>query len=241
MVAQERTLRRALFMLVGSSTLGALLFATAGQQERSSAPQAAPAAIGWYNGDWQSGLAGRPNFFFREGEFYRVYDDFVVPAGGWTVVGVFSNNRMADAIITKASWEIRRDMKPGKGGKKVASGVSDAKQIRIPGTGPFPQSASIGYRIQVDGLHVRLKPGRYWLSVAPIGSGDRWYINGTLGKNAVGDPPGNNGAGLVTLASKGRVRMKYADAAGLPSAPAQYGTARDFSQGVIIDAAPSTR
>ncbi len=189
-------MRRTLLMLVGSSILGALLFATAAQLGTASAPQPAPAVIGWYNGDWKSGLSGQANFFYKGGHFCRVYDDFVVPAGGWTVVGVFSNNRMADAIITKASWEIRRDMKPGKGGKKVASGVSEAKQVRIPGTGPFPTDAAIGYRIQVDGLRVRLKPGRYWLSVAPVGRGGRWYINGTLGKNAVGYPPRKQWSGI---------------------------------------------
>jgi hypothetical protein len=224
-------------MLIGSSILGVLLFATVAQQGTPSPPQSAQAAIGWYNGDWQSGLSGQRNFFYKKLHLCRVHDDFVVPAGGWTVVGVFSDNRMAaGTIITKASWEIRRDMKPRKGGKKVASGVSDAKQVRIPGSGPFPRDASIGYRIQVDGLHVRLKPGRYWLSVTPVGEG-RWYINGTLGKNAVGDPPGNNGAGFVTNTVSG---MKYVDAAGLSSA-AQYGTARDFSQGVIIDTASRGR
>jgi hypothetical protein len=56
-----------------------------------------------------------------EAHFSRVYDDFVVPAGGWTVLGMFSHNRMDFSGVTAAAWEIRRDMAPGKGGKKVAS------------------------------------------------------------------------------------------------------------------------
>lgn len=178
-----------------------------------------------------------PTFSFKEGEFSRVYDDFVVPGGGWTVRGVFSDNRMDLSGATQAAWEIRRHMAPGKGGKKVASGLNRATQVPIPGDGPFPMDPSVGYRIQVDGLHVRLAPGRYWLSVAPVGRGGYWYAEATLGKNAVGYPSGNNGRALVTKTTLG---IRFADAESL-ARPAQFGKARDFSQGVIIDTRPGSQ
>ena len=123
------------------------------------------AQIGWYNGDWQSGLPGFANWYSSWEDYSRVYDDFVVPAGGWTVVGVFSINRMDFEGISKAAWEIRKDMLPGKGGKKVASGVTAATQARVSGLGPFPRDALTGYRIEVDGLKIQLAAGRYWVSV----------------------------------------------------------------------------
>ena len=223
-------------------TLGVLLCANAAQKGTSPGPQPAPAVIGWYNGDGQSGLPAQPNWYFKEGEFSRVYDDFVVPAGGWTVLGLFSNNRMDFSGVTRAAWEIRRDMAPGKGGKKVASGLSRATQVLIPGQTPLPGDPTLAYRIQVDGLHVRLAPGRYWLSVAPIGrggyvNGGAWYLEATLGKNAVGDPPGNNGRALV---SKTTLGMKFVDADSI-SQTGQFGKGHDFSQGAIIDAAASNK
>ena len=50
------------------------------------AQDAAATAIGWYNGDWQSGIPGQANWYLSNLSFSRVYDDFVVPKGGWTVV-----------------------------------------------------------------------------------------------------------------------------------------------------------
>jgi hypothetical protein len=221
-------LRPKLFFRICGWTLGVLLCANAGQKEAATQPQSAPAVVGWYNGDWQIGLPGLANWFSGGWEFSRVYDDFIVPAGGWTVLGVFSNNRMESARVTKAAWEIRRDMAPGKGGKKVASGVSRATQVPIPENGPFPGESLFGYRIQVDGLHVILPPGRYWLSVAPVGNGGHWYASSTLGRNAVGDPPGNNGGALLNSPD---LRLNFSDAG-------RTGRAQDFSQGVIILAAP---
>jgi len=235
-------LRPRFFLGIGGLALTGLLCANAGQREASAGPQPAAVVTGWYNGDWQPGLPSQPNWFFKEGEFSRVYDDFVVPPGGWTVVGVFSNNHMDFSGVTKAAWEIRRDMAPGKGGKKVASGLSRATQVPIPDEGPSPGDPSAGYRIQVDGLHVRLAPGRYWLSVAPVGRGGsvrggQWYADATLGKNALGDPPGNNGRALVTKTTFG---IRFADAGSL-SPPGRFGKAQGFSQGVIIDAASGNK
>jgi hypothetical protein len=180
--------------------------------------------VGWYNGEGRPGGGVQPNWFYSKQQFSRVYDDFVVPAGGWVVLGVFSDNVIESATITRASWEVRRNMAPGEGGKKVASGIHAATQTRLPGTDR--------YRIQVDGLRVRLSPGRYWLSVAPVGRGGRWYIQSTDGRNAVGDPPGNNGGALATHTT---FDVAFEDAGNLPF-PMRFGKARDFSQGVLIGA-----
>jgi hypothetical protein len=189
------------------------------------------ARVGWYNGDWLSGRPGQANWYFSRGDFSRVYDDFLVPASGWTVVGVFSMNRMDFEGITKAAWEIRKDMSPGKGGKKVASGVSPATQIRVAGLGPFPADALIGYRIQVDGLNIRLAPGRYWLSVAPVGKNAAWYVCATRGTNAVGDPAGTNGSSLVDRTNS---NARFASPM-LQGSSGQFGRAADFSMGVLVD------
>src|ERR1039457_4250183 len=78
--------------------------------------------VGWYNGDWQSGISSPGNFYAWAQQFGRVYDDFVVPDGGWTVVGVFSHNNMGSTAVTQASWEIRSGVSAGNQGTLVASG-----------------------------------------------------------------------------------------------------------------------
>ncbi len=191
-------------------------------------------AVGWYNGDWQSGIPGLSNWYLSEKESERVYDDFVAPRGGWTVIAVYSNNRMDFTGVTHAAWEIRSGLENGKAGKRVAGGLSPATQTPIPGNGPFPRDPMIGYRIQVDGLQVRLSPGRYWLSVAPVGMG-KSYINATRGRSGIGDPPGNNGRAFF---------LGYAPGAAYPvgvfmeaeriGRPGQFGIGKDFSQGVMI-------
>lgn len=187
------------------------------------------AVLGWYNGDWQSGIPGLANWYRANHEYSRVYDDFVVPEGGWTVVGVFSDNRTDFDGVTKASWEIRNGMSPERGGKVVASGVSSASQTVIPGNGPFPRDPLIGYRIQVDGLRVPLAPGTYWLSVAPLGDGVS-FVSATRGRNAVGNPGGNNGMALFDSS----VRDRRFERAETVSGGGQLGFGNDFSQGVLI-------
>jgi hypothetical protein len=207
------------------------------QVKRPPARGQEPTAVtGWYNGDWRSGLPGQANWYFSRSEYSLVYDDFVVPDGGWTVVGVFSVNHMDFEGITKAAWEIRKDMSPGKGGKKVAFGVSPATQTRIPGMGPFPADALVGYRIQVDGLRVPLAPGRYWLSVAPVGKNASWYVCATQGDHAVGNPAGNNGSALISRTDS---RLQFFGAMREGGA-GQFGKADDFSLGVMI-AAPAKK
>jgi hypothetical protein len=184
---------------------------------------------GWYNGDWQSGIPGLSNWYRGPQEFARVYDDFSVPAGGWTIAAVFSNNRMDFDGVTKASWEIRKGMAPHSAGHLVASGLSPASQTMIPGNGPFPRDPQIGYRVQVDGLRVQLAPGKYWLSVTPLGSGES-FVSATRGRNSIGEPPGDNGMAFYD-SSRRDLRFEKAETVGRGG---QLGIGSDFSQGVLI-------
>jgi hypothetical protein len=188
-----------------------------------------PGTTGWYNGDWQAGIPGLSNGFTSAKEYSRVYDDFVVPASGWTVVAVYSDNHMNFDNVSKAAWEIRKDMAPGDDGKGVASGTGRATQTRMPGPGRSQNDRLVGYRIQVNGIRVRLAPGRYWLNVAPYVGQHMSYIDATLGKNAFGFPPGNNGLALFFTPNEGIRAVEEA-----AERPGQFGIAHDFSQGVII-------
>jgi hypothetical protein len=198
-----------------------------------SAPAPAPAAqagpaptVGWYNGDWQSGVPGLSNWYVSSTDFARVYDDFNVPDGGWTVVSVFSNNGLYEfPPVRQASWEIRSEMAPGKGGRLIASGMKAATETPVTTFNPDGSQ----FRIQVDGLHVRLPPGRYWLSVTPVGQG-KAYVNATRGAHAIGEPAGNNGAALFTSIGAG---LLYQPAESIGRG-GQLGFGKDFSQGVII-------
>ena len=198
-------------------------------QTRLAAMPRAPkpgTVVGWYNGDWQSGMPGAMNWYRWTRDFRRVYDDFVVPQGGWTVVGVFSDNQMDFNGVTEASWEIRSGMLPGVGGNLIASGVSPATQTFL---GRFPKDTLSGYRIQVDGLKVSLKPGKYWLNVAPVVDG-QCYLRATLGNKAVGEPPGNNGLAYIGRSGSPTLFLE-AETTGTRG---QIGVGKDFSQGVII-------
>jgi hypothetical protein len=120
-------------------------------------------------------------------------------------------------------------MAPGDDGKGVAAGTGRATQTRIPGPGRSRNDGLVGYRIQVNGIKVRLAPGRYWLNVAPYAGQHMSYIDATLGKNAFGDPRGNNGLALFFTPDQG-VRSATSAA----ERPGQFGIAHDFSQGVIV-------
>ena len=160
--------------------------------------------IGWYNGDWCHCAEGLRNQIIIGGNHALVYDDFVVPAGGWTIVGVFSHNFMRQVGATEAYWEIRTGMSEGKGGKVVASKKGPAtiqQQTDLTPTGYAE------YEVRVDGLNVNLGPGRYWLAVAPISNGHS-YIHPTSGKNAIGTPRGDNGESYADFPEFHRTFMK---------------------------------
>ena len=197
-----------------------------------SAQQPAAGVIAWYNGEWLSGIAGLANWYMASGSFARVYDEFEVPAGGWTITGVFSDNALYEfPEVIRASWEIRSGMKPGHGGKLVAGGDSRATQMPDPSvtTPRYPASeVAMHFRIQVDGLEIQLPAGRYWLSVAPVGRG-KSFLCPTLGANAVGTDQDRPGIALFNRSgAKAFVRTESIRSGGRP------GKAQHFAQGVLI-------
>src|SRR5689334_7815960 len=86
--------------------------------------------VGWYNGERQTGIPGRANWYASSSNNARVFDEFVVPDGGWMVAAVFSNNSFYNAPpVREACWEIRTGLSEREpGGSLVATGISAATQ-----------------------------------------------------------------------------------------------------------------
>jgi hypothetical protein len=157
----------------------------------------------WYNGDFNGSGNNISNYYeylyfggtgptsYYE-SYCHVYDDFTVPAGGWTVDSVWSNNRFTSGVVvTGATWEIRSGVSTGNGGTVVQTGsgtptLTDTGR----GTGDYTE-----YQVLISGLNFHLDPGTYWLSVTPSKDyGDNYsYNSATSGLNAVGQPAGDNG------------------------------------------------
>jgi uncharacterized protein (TIGR03437 family) len=185
--------------------------------------------VGWYNGDWQSGISGWSNYYQSDQDFARLYDDFVVPAGGWTIISVFSANNITAAIPQEAVWEIRSGVGAGVPGTVVAAGRGPV----TPYAGTLEPDGRTLYRVQVDGLRVQLAPGTYWLSVAPVVSTS--VICATLGAHSVGTPAGNDGQAYYnTTPNVGTFNFKMATGTG------QVGSTGDYSLGVLISGGFST-
>src|SRR6266478_4254707 len=145
----------------------------------------------WYNGDFNgvNGLANEENTAIGSGEFASVYDDFNVPAGGWTVGAVFSDN-LSSTTVTGATWEIRQGISEGNGGTLIASGMTMTPVVTPTGRSGFGFTE---FMVEVTGLNVSLSPGTYWLNVTPIGDlSGRSFDSTTSGANCVGTPCGNN-------------------------------------------------
>ncbi len=181
----------------------------------------------WYNGDFdgRNGLANEINTLVPDS---RVYDDFIVPSGGWTIGTVWSND-LSSIRASSAYWEIRSGVSAGNGGTLVASGTSSATQT-LTGRSAFGFSE---YTIEVSGLNIPLATGTYWLTVAPIDSGlGRSFVSTTSGLNAVGNPPGNDGLSFFDSTFFGTNFELASDEPGQPN-PA------DYSMGVGTSGAPA--
>ena len=144
----------------------------------------------WYNGDldYGTGLSSESNTRFLD---TRTYDDFIVPVGGWTIDSVFSNI-LADFSTTQGAWEIRSGLFAGNGGTLIAYGTGNATQVATGNT----DDGYNEYLFTISGLDISLSQGTYWLTIAPIGSGnesEEAFVVTTSGDNAVGSPMGNNG------------------------------------------------
>jgi len=159
-----------------------------------------------------------------------VFDDFTVPAGGWDISAVFSNNQVPNIpfpyTATGGMWEIWTDL-DGAGQTLVASGstTTDFSWTATGRSGSFPE-----YTLLITGLNVDLAPGTYWLGVSPFisdsGQGD---ISSTEGGNSIGAPLGS--AGTVFYGTTQGTGL-------LPASDAGAGPIDDVSVGVDGVAAP---
>lgn len=177
-------------------------------------------AVLWYNGtaDGSNALANELVTSFPAN---RVYENFVVPVGGWTIDRVWSNNLM-DFTSTLASWEIRSGVSSGNGGTLVAAGTNATATQTATGR---VFTAIQEYTVEVGDLSVFLEAGEYWLNIAPIGQGSgRSYVSRTSGSDAVGTPAGNDGRAFFDSLS---FSLSF-----VPSSVPAVNQAGDFSMGV---------
>jgi hypothetical protein len=97
---------------------------------------------------------------------------FTVPAGEtWDVTGLFTNNLASYGVLDQgteptsvAYWSINREVFAGNGGTVLDSGTS-------PATSTPTGRAAFGlteFTIEVTGLSVPLRSGKYWMIVVPI-------------------------------------------------------------------------
>ena len=204
----------------------------------------AQAVVLWYNGDYEGeplpdGIINGINIAIPEA---RVYDDFVVPAGGWTVGSVIGYNLMDVLGVSQAAWEIRSGVSEGNGGTLIAGNTSPATQTFVQGGVGGREE----FEIKVSGLNVELNPGTYWLSVAPVGFGpvdfnsvDEFYLGETLGTNFVGFA-GNNGNAFVTIPAYGAFFTNSVTTLTTPDfpRPADFRLAIEGTEGVTTTAVP---
>jgi len=138
-----------------------------------------------------SGTDGRPIVPYTLSKA-TVYDDFIVPAGGWTITGL--GGRFATEVPTAhwLGWEIRTGMSEGMGGTLVMQGQA------IPTVTPDGFNyGQTGYHLQValptpNYDAIELGPGTYWLGLYWQNylsfPGTIPYLRGTSGVNGVGGP-----------------------------------------------------
>ena len=94
-----------------------------------------PSGILWYNGDFNNinGLANEVNTLVADA---HVYDNFIVPAGGFDITSVFSDD-LISTNVTGATWEIRSGVSAGNGGTLVASGSTSTPTVTATGRSGF--------------------------------------------------------------------------------------------------------
>jgi hypothetical protein len=182
----------------------------------------------WYNGDLDTNYTFGLSNQISPTLTASLYDDFIVPAGGWTINTLYSNNIVNNSTITGAYWEIRQGVSAGNGGTLLWSGTSlISDNVSVEATGrqsndPFPEMT-----VAVTNLNFGLDEGTYWLSVTPmIISDDNGGVNisPTTGANAVGFNSGNS----FTCNYTATHTIDYAD---VPSFLGIEGSV-DFSMGI---------
>ena len=162
---------------------------------------AGPSGPLWYNGDFNgvNGLANEMNTLVGQSS---IYDNFIVPAPGWHITSIFSDN-LANTNVTGATWEIRSGVTEGNGGTVVASGTTTTPVVTPTGRSGFGFTE---FMVEVTGLSVDLAPGTYWLNVTPVGDGSgRSFDSDTSGTNCVGLPCGNDDNAFINSTDFGFV------------------------------------
>jgi hypothetical protein len=173
----------------------------------------------WYNGDFNgvNGLTNEVNTTIPQS---YIYDDFIVPTGGWTLTDAFSNNLMSFST-SNADVEIRSGVSAGNPGTLVYGAYGVAATQTATGRSGFGYNE---YTIEVALPSVYLPAGTYWLAVAPDGSGSgRSFISTTSGANCIGLPCGNDDNSFWTSAYYGTYFTPASSGVGFPA---------DFSMGV---------
>jgi hypothetical protein len=206
----------------------------------------------WFNGDYD----------FIENHYVdnqisstltaRTYDDFLVPASGWTINTLYSNivNPYSNTFeITGVDWEIRQDMVGthdppyrGNGGTLISSGTitSSDPNFSVTSTGRYSGNDTLHQypeqTVAVTGLNLSLLPGTYWLSVTPYVTGDDGVCNTvTIGTNATGFIPGNGFASY----SNADPPVLYADGYYVLNGPIDYSMGIDGTAGSQVPLPPS--
>jgi len=123
----------------------------------------------WYAGDFNSnnsdanGAANEKDLLIRAS---AVYVPFTVPKGKiWNVTGVFGIVFDTDTVIDpkQADWSFSKGVSAGHAGKVIKSGTTPATFTGFYHCGQEVQC----WQVEVKGIKVTLKAGRYWLSVVP--------------------------------------------------------------------------
>ena len=142
----------------------------------------APAQL-FYNGQMNGvdGLASERNTLVSDA---RVYDNFTVGGGTWTVTSLFGDY-LATTPWSTAYWEVRSGVSTGNGGTLLFSGTNAASRVAT-GRSAFGITE---YRATLTGFTpFTLGAGEYWMAIAPIGNGsDRAYLSTTSGLNGVNE------------------------------------------------------
>jgi hypothetical protein len=99
---------------------------------------------------------------------------------------------LLNTVVTGADFEIRSG---GPFGTLIASGSTQAPIVTSTGRSGFGLPE---FMIEINGLHVPLAPGTYWINAEPIGNGTGRSLNTTTsGANCVGTPCGNGMSFLI--------------------------------------------